>query len=686
VAQSTEWAQIYRPRTFEAVHGQAAAVEALSNLIRTGDHRSVVISGPTGAGKTTLARVYAQALVCKTPQPSGSPCRTCVSCRQFEVGTYYDFRDFPPRRGGVDDIRELVADTLAVTPRQGPRHVVLFDEAAGLSPAAHGVLNETLDSLVFPTVFIFTLINAGDLSEPLTDRMAAIELAEADPGAGVAYLRSICQAEQVDAEDEALGLIAGATASFREAIRDLQTLAGMGPVTVDSVRRNVLGPRFGWLTRYFDALIAADLDGELHALQGAQLRVERQADLILAFINALKLGFIRQARATAVRRFTAVADEDCVRLLKAFEPLAANAGLSLGGLWDEVMRFWSFLPERLTPEVLQAHTIRFHDLIHPAEPGAGAAGGLADKAVRTALPAGPAAPHPRQRIRTGRPRTSGRLDYLTFGQTAALYEAATFALQADWAPFNMTVRLDWCARPARDDEALSSAASDLTHQLQLRLEAWGYGDLGGFHRVLIHQRDRAGKLFTMFAGHVPDRHVVAALDWLDDPAHAERWGVDIDATIDAVPSKRPQAVQHHWALMRGLWRGVDPAISVDKANALVDILEIAPNRRRPAGLVRCRRFSISDGLGVSARRKAAVRLFPHFSVFAARRWDKLYAGWESAENRYRQHQLEFEQSKEAALKARFGTDGPLAAAARARGMGEFVKNQIDKWSLREPPW
>ena len=58
----------YRPKSFEEVLGQDELVSTLARRVITTDHsRHIVLHGPEGSGKTTVARLYAQALQCQSP-------------------------------------------------------------------------------------------------------------------------------------------------------------------------------------------------------------------------------------------------------------------------------------------------------------------------------------------------------------------------------------------------------------------------------------------------------------------------------------------------------------------------------------------------------------------------------------------------------------------------------------------
>jgi DNA polymerase III gamma/tau subunit len=688
VAETKEWAEKYRPRRFEDVLGQAKAVEQISRLVTEGDPRSLVISGPTGTGKTTLAQIYARALLCTQRWASGSPCLVCPACQEFEEDLHPDFEFYGPEKQTVTEVIELVTGVLSLNPMEAQRHVILFDEVRA-SRRAYSVLLDALKKFTDTGVFIFTLIDAEELPTPLRDRAMEVVLAEAEPNAVLNSLLRICEGEAVAYEDEALELIAGTTDSFRHASRDLQTLASAGKVMVDAVYAQVLGPRFGWLVRYFEALGAGDLDRQLKELDQTLPDAGGRADLILGLINTLKLKFIGPTLVAGARRLSVVSDEDLYRILRIFEDLAQASKVSLLVLWDSVMAFWSQGPARYTRESLRAHAIRFHDLVRAMardDPFTELiAPRLEAPAAKTPeTPSASAAPRKRSRRLTVGPESGAPSAYLSRAQAADLYEAATFALQVRGAAFNTIIRLDWEAA-GRTDEALARAASELLHQFQLRLKSWGYDDVGGLHRVALHERGTSGGLFTTVVAHVPTRHQVSARAWLGHPRRAQQWGVKVTADIET-PRTWPAAVERQWKLMREAWRGVDPALLADNARALVDVLEVAPNRRRAAGVVACRRYSVSFGLAEAARKKEAASFAPHFSAFATRRWDFLFKGWERAENDIRQSTRAKWAAKMVALERQFGGGGQLEKEAVRREFEKYQRNQIDNNLRRPPPW
>src|SRR5687767_13540302 len=78
-------ARALRPRRFEEVVGQESATTVLPAMARDPHPATLLISGPPGVGKTTLARLYASGMNCPD-QSAGEPCAVCPGCRAIWAG------------------------------------------------------------------------------------------------------------------------------------------------------------------------------------------------------------------------------------------------------------------------------------------------------------------------------------------------------------------------------------------------------------------------------------------------------------------------------------------------------------------------------------------------------------------------------------------------------------------------
>ena len=65
--------------------GQAVALRAIAGMIRGPAPHAVLLVGPDGVGKTTLALDLAAGLLC-TAEPAQRPCRECRACRLVDGG------------------------------------------------------------------------------------------------------------------------------------------------------------------------------------------------------------------------------------------------------------------------------------------------------------------------------------------------------------------------------------------------------------------------------------------------------------------------------------------------------------------------------------------------------------------------------------------------------------------------
>jgi len=241
----TVLARKYRPQKFSEVIGQEHVTRTLQNAIEQGrTAHGYIFSGHRGIGKTTVARILAMALNCRSKDhPVPEPCGVCESCTEIRAGNAVDVIEIDAATNrGIDEIREL-REAARYRPARDRFKIYILDEAHQITDAAFNALLKTLEEPPDHIVFMLATTQPEDIPQTIRSRCQHFSFRAVKFDDIVGQLRDLVTREKIEADDDALALLAEAgDGSMRDAlsILDQAIASSTGKLTADSVR-NLVG-------------------------------------------------------------------------------------------------------------------------------------------------------------------------------------------------------------------------------------------------------------------------------------------------------------------------------------------------------------------------------------------------------------------------------------------------------------
>ncbi|MFZ9395405.1 MAG: DNA polymerase III subunit gamma/tau, partial [Erythrobacter sp.] len=208
-------ARKYRPQTFSELIGQDAMVRTLANAIeRDRLAHAFLMTGVRGVGKTSTARLIAKALNCIGPDGQGGPtidpCGKCEPCVAIAEGRHIDVIEMDAAsHTGVDDVREII-DAVRYAAVSARYKIYIIDEVHMLSRNAFNALLKTLEEPPPHVKFLFATTEVEKLPVTVLSRTQRFDLRRIPADLLQAHFAHVCAQEGVEAEAEALHIIANA--------------------------------------------------------------------------------------------------------------------------------------------------------------------------------------------------------------------------------------------------------------------------------------------------------------------------------------------------------------------------------------------------------------------------------------------------------------------------------------------
>jgi DNA polymerase-3 subunit gamma/tau len=235
----TVLARRYRSNTFDEVVGQNHIAQTLKKAIASGRiAHAYLFCGTRGTGKTSTARILAKCLNCQSADHAVTePCNQCDSCRSIAKGDDIDVIEIDAASNtGVDNVRDIIIGTAYNMPARSRFKVFIIDEVHMLSKAAFNALLKTLEEPPSHVKFILATTEPEKVLPTILSRCQRYDFRNIPTREIAAHLKSICKTEKIEADDDALLLVAKAGAgSMRDSLSLLDRLLSIGEtrLTVD---------------------------------------------------------------------------------------------------------------------------------------------------------------------------------------------------------------------------------------------------------------------------------------------------------------------------------------------------------------------------------------------------------------------------------------------------------------------
>ena len=260
-------ARKYRPLGFEEVVGQEHITTTLNNAINN-DHlaQALLFCGPRGVGKTTCARILAR-MVNGFEADGGDANTSNLNIYELDAAS----------NNSVDDIRNLI-DQVRYPPQQGKFKVYIIDEVHMLSNQAFNAFLKTLEEPPSYAIFILATTEKHKVIPTILSRCQIYDFNRIEITDMVEQLKGIAEKEGVDAEDEALHLIAQkADGAMRDALSIFDlivTFSSDNKVTYQNTIKNLHILDYDYYFRLTD-----------------HLKNENMSETLLLFDEILRNGF-----------------------------------------------------------------------------------------------------------------------------------------------------------------------------------------------------------------------------------------------------------------------------------------------------------------------------------------------------------------------------------------------------------